>query len=245
MKIKVTSINMIKVLEISLLVSIFALLLWSKPWGGNSATETRTITVTGEAVIKAEPDEFVFNPYFELKGTDQEALKVQLAVQTDTVVSALKDLGVDEKDLKLDASSYDRWYWRDNEEGVLNAYLQINVVGSELVQKVQDYLLTTDAKGQLTPQATFSEAKKKELDSQAVEKAIEDAKSKAELQAKLLSAKLGNALEVNQQQESLFPVAYGGAEMDVSVSIESSPSLPVLSGETDYRQTVTVTYELR
>lgn len=242
MTINLSAKNVAKTLQFVLLVSILGILLWSNPL---KSSDTRKITVTGESVIKAEPDEFVFNPYFELKGADKDALKAELTEQTSEVVAALKELGVEDKDMKLDASSYDRWYWPEGEDGVLNATLRINVSDKELVQKIQNYLLTTEAIGQLTPQATFSEAKKKELDNQAVEQAIDDAKAKAELQAKKFEAKVGKVLEVSQQQNSIFPISYGSADLSVSGQAEDALSLPVLSGENEYRQTVTVIYELK
>ncbi len=245
MTFNVSSKQLFSGLQFALLILIVGLLLWSKPWVSANGQESRKITVTGESTIKAEPDEFMFNPYFELQGSDQEDIKSKLTAQTNETVTKLKELGVEEKDIKLDASSYDRWYLDEGEEGILNAYLQISVRDSELVQKVQDYLLTTPAKGQLTPQASFSESKKKELDNRAVEQAIEDAKSKATLQAKKFDAKVGKVLEVNQKQDSVFPVAYGGRERDATVSVQEATSLPVLSGENEYSQSVTVTYELQ
>ena len=244
MTINIRKSHMIKAVELVLLVAIFALLLWSQPWSNNNSKETRKITVTGESVIKAEPDEFTFSPYFELKGSDQEALKAELTKKANEAVDAIKNLGVDDKDIKLDASSYERWYYKADEEGVLNIYLEIAVSDSELVQKVQDYLLTTVAKGQLTPRATFSESKQNELDNQAVDQAIDDAKTKAELQAKKFDARLGKVLEVSQQQDSIFPIAYDSIEISAE-SRDVSASLPVLSGQNEYRQSVTVTYELR
>jgi uncharacterized protein YggE len=248
MTINVSTTKLLKVIQFSLLVAIFGLLLWSTPWDNNSSSSTkRTIKVSGESTIKATPDEFTFNPYFQETGADQEAIKTSLTEKANSAVEKLKELGVDEKDITLDASSYDRWYYRENEKGTLNIRLEIIVADNDIVQKVQDYLLTLDVEGQISPQATFSTAKQKELDAQAVEEASNDAISKAETQAKLFNAKLGDAITIQQGSDSIF-YGYGvidsislATEEDVSVP----SSLPVLPGQNEYTQTMTVTYELK
>lgn len=247
MTVSVTAAKLLQFAQFVLLIAIFGLLLWSRPWdtSASSAEDARTITVSGEATIQAEPDEFAFNPYFEQQGTDQNALKESLSAQANEAIEALKELGVQENDIKLDVSSYDNWYWDENEEGTLSAYISVQVEAGDLVQQVQDYLFSTEAKGQLSPQASFSDDTRKQLDAQAVEQASNDARAKAEAQATLFDAKLGDVVSVNQGSDSVFgyPEPYALDSRDISASLESS--VPVLAGEQEYRQTVTVVYELQ
>jgi uncharacterized protein YggE len=247
MTVNITAAKLRQCVQFALLVAIFGLLLWSQPWDSSSnSAETRTITVSGEATIEAEPDTFTFNPYFEQEGTDQDALKEALSVQANEAVEKLKELGVEDSDIKLDVSSYDYWYWDEDEEGRLSAYITIEIPAGDLVQEVQDYLLTTDAKGQLSPRASFSEEKRKNLDAQAVELASADAKSKAAVQASLFDAELGDVVTVSQGRDSIFgypePVALESREASLDMA---SSSIPVLPGEQEYKQTVTVVYELQ
>lgn len=248
MTVNITAAKLRQCAQFALLVAIFGLLLWSQPWdsSNNSNAETRTITVSGEATIEAEPDEFAFNPYFEQEGTDRDVLKESLSTQANEVVDKLKELGVQESDIKLDVSSYDNWYWDEGEEGTLSAYITVTVKAGDLVQEVQDYLYSTDAKGQISPRASFSNDTRKQLDAQAVEQASNDAKAKAEAQAALFDAKLGDVVSVNQGSDSIFgyPEPYAAIEsLDSAASLRSS--VPVLPGEQEYRQTVTVVYELQ
>lgn len=247
MTIDVSANKFLKWLQLLLLLAILGLLLWSKPWDASSTNETaRTIRVSGEATLEATPDEFVFYPYFEEKGSDQDALKATLTKQANDAVEAIKALGVAEDKIALDASSYDRWYWEKDEQGVLTASLTVTVDNKDKAQEVQDYLLNTSAKGQLTPQGVFSKAKQKELDAQAIKEASADARSKAEAQATLFDAKLGKVVTVEQGYDSVFPVAYNGRGIAEDVALEASSSfLPVLPGQDEYTQTVSVTYELK
>lgn len=225
------------------IAAILGLLLWSQPWSqGNS--ETRKMTVSGEAVIAAEPDQFTFQPYFQERGDSQEEVRKALSAKANEAVEELKKLGVEEKNIKLDANSYDQWYWSEGEEGIMSAHLNIEVTDKDLAQKIQDYFLNTSAEGQLTPQSTFSEEKKKQLDAEATDKAIEDARQKAEAQASKLGVEVGDVLEYNQAQDTLFPTLYGAEDLEASTD-SRAVSLPVLEGQNEYRQTVTVTFRIR
>lgn len=241
MNVTINAKTVLNAVYLVLLVAILGLLLWSQPWD-SSAGEVRKITVSGEARVEAEPDEYVFSPYFEVKGTDEDKAKAEISKLANDAVDAIKALGVEEKNITLDASSYDRWYWREGDEGVLNAYLTIKVQDKELAQKVQDYLSSSSAKGQLTSQESFSAEKQKELEKEATEKAIEDARAKAETQATLLGVKVVKVIEVKQNEEmSTFP--YRG--MDMQTLEVDATSLPVLPGEQEYTKNVQVIYEIK
>jgi uncharacterized protein len=245
MVINFSSKQLLEFVQTFLILVVLGLLLWSQPWNQAGSSVSRKVSVGGEASIKAEPDEYVFSPYFNESGKDKEAIKTSLNEKANAAVAKLKELGVEEKDIKLDASSYDYWYIQGNEDGNLNIMLNITVHNKDAAQKVQDYLLTLPLEGQLTPQAQFSEAKKKELNSQATEEAIKDAKQKAEQQATLLGAKVGKVIEVGQPTEVNFPIAYSGSELTVDSANAQRSSLPVLAGQNDYTLQITVTYELK
>ncbi len=245
MTININAKQIIKHVHLLLLVAILGLLLWSKPWDTGSTTAERTITVTGESTIEATPDEFTFYPYFEESGTDQVALQASLTQKANDAVDQLKQLGVAEEKITLDASSYDNWYYQAGEQGTLNVRLSIVVSDRDITQEVQDYLITLDVKGQISPQGTFSEALRKQLDTQAVEEASNDAKAKAQTQANLFNAELGKAITVTQGSDSIFYGFRAGIEPAIAEDTSTSSSLPVLPGQNDYRQTVTVIYELK
>ena len=134
----------------------------------------------------------------------------------------------------------------DGDEGVLRVSLEIKVDNQELAQKVQDYLLTKDAKGQIAPQATFSEEKQNDLEVEATKEASEDARAKAEAKASLFDAEVGKVITIDESQGGSigYPEPYLVEDLSVSSS-ETSASLPVLPGQNEYSLTVNVTYELQ
>lgn len=225
-------------------LATFGLVLWSQPWNSGSRTsEERTISVSGESTIEATPDEFTFLPYFSKEGTDKDSLRDELVADANEIITALKEQGVSDEQIKLDASSYDAWYWQEDEKGVLTVSLTITTRDDDQAQSIQDFLLTTDAEGQLTPLATFSKDKMTELDALAVAQATEDAKQKAEKQAELFGARLGDIREIKQGTDSVFEEYPIAAELDVQRG-SIGTSLPILPGQNEYQQTVVVVYEL-
>lgn len=236
--------QLLEVIQTVLLVVVLGLLVWSQPWDSKAGAAVRKVTVSGTATIEAEPDEYTFSPYLQKSGTDKEVLKKALTQEANDAVAKLKELGVEDKNLKVDASSYDYWYVEGNTETPMTVSLQIKVADKTLAQKVQDYLLTLEIEGQLTPLAGFSDTRQKELDTKAVAQASDDARTKAEAQAKLLGAKVGKVIEVSQGSNGAIPIAYDAVATSGAASDKSS-SLPIQAGQNEYTQTVTVTYELK
>jgi hypothetical protein len=236
---------------IFLLVVIAGMLAFWRPWSSSTSAD-RTISETGDATIKATPDEYVFYPSFESTVSDQTAAKAEVTKTTNEVVDKLKELGVKEEDLTLTVYGYDDYdytmmYYPSGEPDKFTASASIEIVVSDkdLAQKVQDYLDTTSAKGQLTPQAQFSESKQAELESQARQEAIDDAKAKAEQSAGLLGAKVGDVLTVSEGSGfDIYPLMRSGTDATAE-DIAVSSTLPILPGQNEFSYTVSVTFALR
>ena len=65
MKKLLTKQNLVALAVILLLTNAITLAWW-RPWQPSKGSD-RKITVTGEATVKGEPDEYQFNPYYERK----------------------------------------------------------------------------------------------------------------------------------------------------------------------------------
>ena len=144
----------LRIVCVLLLVIILAMIGIWKPWQASGGTD-RTVTVTGTGKITAEPDYYQFSPSF------QKATTAELNTQVNTVTAKLKELGVAEKDIQVQSSAYKS---ADStspmiapapEKDATYAYLTVKVASKELAQKVQDYIGTTGAQGQLTAYPFF------------------------------------------------------------------------------------------
>lgn len=233
----------LRIVCVLLLVVVGVLVYLLAPWESNT---DRTITVSGEATTKAEPDEFQFNPTYQKKGTDRVAIQQELIAKVNEVVAKLKEIGVEESSIALASSTYDNYY-NDGTNEVTSNTLTITVNNKELSQKVQDYLITTAPEGQLSPYASFSSSKRKEVEEGVRSEAIADAKKKAERTVGELGQKLGKVVSVtDSQSDMIMPyMGRGGGAMSMEATDSASASLSVLPGKQDVSYSVEVTYEIR
>lgn len=232
---------------LALLAVIVAMLAMWRPWSATKAGD-RTIDVTGTATISARPDEFVFYPTYEFNNADKTAALEQMTAKSNEVVAGLKNLGVEDKNIKTNADSWSHPTTlrggAGNEGTTYTLRLTVTTNSEELTQKVQDYLLSTGPTGGISPQATFSDVKRKELEGKARDAAIKDARSKAEQSAKNLGFKLADVKTVNDGAGfGTYPL-YNDLIAEARDSIASA-SLPIQPGENELNYSVTVTYYIR
>lgn len=238
----------LRVLVIVLLIIIAGMLALWRPWSGTNAN-TRTIEVVGETTMTAKPDEFVFYPAYEFKNSDKAAALAELDKKSDEITAKLKELGVPESGIKTTSGGYGRAAiaMPTPEKDTSTYTLSLAVAVNEgLVQKVQDYLVTTAPTGSVSPQAGFSDAKRKELENEARTKAVKDAKAKADQTAKELGFKVGKVKSVSDGRDfSVSPAEAVGRGRSAEVSPDSQTSLGVHPGENKLPYSVTVVYFIR
>lgn len=238
-----------------LLIIVGMLFAW-KPWSDSaSRTDDRTIKVTGEATLKAEPDEYVFSPSYTIQNSagDRAAALAEMTKRSDELIAKLKALGVSDSQIKTNADSYDRGpvsaIYPEKPEISQPSYtlqLTVTVARRDQAQKVQDYLNTTTPTGTVTPYAGFSTAKRKELEDKARDEATKDARRKADQSAANLDFKLGGVKSVNDGNGfSTLPYL---AERGVASDVASEPApaeLSVQPGQNELSYSVTVEYFVR
>lgn len=230
-----------RIISIVLLVIIVVMLWVWKPW---ASTGTRTIDVTGETTISARPDEFVFYPSYESKNSSKQAALDQLGAKTETVVSELKKLGVKDSDIKTTASGYEAVGVDDTRLPTYSTQLTITITNEDLAQKVQDYLVTTEPTGSVTPQAGFTDKTRKELERKARSAATKDARAKALEMAEDLGFRIGKVKTITDNGGlggSPVPLTYSSVD---AVELKSA-NFTVQPGENDIPYSVTVVYYIK
>jgi uncharacterized protein YggE len=230
-----------------LLVVITVIVVLWKPWQASPKASDRTISVSGVASLKAEPDEYRFFPYYQVDNSDKQAALTQLTQKSDQIVAKLKSLGVPDNKIKVDSNGYQSGLYESAPgSSTYNLSIQVTVDKKDLAQKVQDYLLTTTPSGSITPQATFSTAKQKSLEDQARDKAEQDARKKADQSAKNLGFKLGSVKSV--QDGGFYNFCFSGVcPLSSANSAElkqedSAAKMSLQPGENELNFAVSVTY---
>jgi len=220
-------------------------LAWWSPWSDSG----RTVTVTGESTITAQPDEFVFNPYYTASAKDRTQATTAVRKTGDQVVSKLKALGVAEEDIKTDISAYDfslRAEGGQSKEFEASYALTITLDNEELAQQVFDYLLTTKAQGSISPQVNFSNDTRANLKSQARMAAVNNAQSQAEEIADELGQSVTKAISVEEVSGfDVIPYYGGGAEDRPAADSLLQETAELLPGQQDLTFSVKVTFGLR
>lgn len=244
------------VIGVLLAIIVVMLLLW-RPWEFRAAADARTVTASGQAKLTATPDEYVFSPNYEFKGEDRDAILKDLSTKSDEIVKKLKELGVADNKIKTNTDGYDvPIYGYEGTESdslaprapeAIPTYtlrMTITLNDKALAQKVQDYLVTTTPTGAVSPQVTFSENKRKELESKARDTATKEARAKAEQSAKNLGFSVGPVKSVNDGAGfgDVYPAigAFGARE-----TMDSSTKLALQPGENELVYSVTVVYYIR
>jgi len=236
----------LRLVIVVLLVVIGVLLAIWKPWAAKLVSD-RTVHVTGEATVTAKPDEFLFYPSYQFKNTDKATALAAISQKSDDITKQLKALGVADRDIKTSSSGYDYpAYYSDANDPTYT--LQFTVVSHDLAgaQKVQDYLTTTTPTGSVTPQATFSDSKRKQLETQARTDAAKDARTKADEMAKNIGFKVVKIKAISDNQGfgngGISPLAAGSKAESTSLV---APSLTVQPGENDLQYSVAVEYYIK
>jgi uncharacterized protein len=232
---------------IALLLSaiIVAMLFLWRPWSGG--TGDRTVAVTGQTVLRATPDEFIFYPVYQVQNNDKQSALDALNTKSETVVAKLKELGVADKAIKTSTSGYDYpIYDMSSEKATYTAQLTVTLQDQVLAQKVLDYLMTTAPTGSVSPQLGFSDAKQKDLEAKARNDATKDARAKAEQMGKNLGFRLGKVKVVTDGTGfGGGPVPLQARETIAAMPAQKDAGTQLHPGENELPYAVTITYFIR
>lgn len=236
------SIDYRAIILVLLAVIAGMLIIW-KPWNQTTDNSDRTIKVTGETTVKAEPDEFVFYPSYQFKNADKTAALADVTKKSDEITTKLKQLGVADNQIKTNTNGYENYSYFRNDDNTFTYSFQLTVTvnAKDLAQKVQDYLVTTTPSASVSPQANFSEAKRKQLESTARDQATKDARAKADQSAKNLGFKVGKVKSVEDGTgfDRIYPL---NGEATDTTKLASPTQLTIQPGQNDITYSVTVTY---
>lgn len=244
-----TSINIdYRVIVVLLVCIMLAMLAFWRPWTATNVDNDRIITVTGESTLKAEPDEYVFYPSYEFKSSDKEVALTKQSEKNQQLIEGLKKLDVPESNIKNSSNGYGYDYdWINTDETTYTLSLIVTVQNKDTAQKVQDYLITTQPQGQITPRSNFSENKRKSLESQARDMATKDAHTKAEQSAKNSGTNLGKVQSIKEGNGfgEVMPIASYDTRTAGENELSAKNLFSVNPGQNDLNYSVTVTYYLK
>ncbi|MFH1509565.1 MAG: SIMPL domain-containing protein [Candidatus Nealsonbacteria bacterium] len=218
--------------------------------GDKLAKTENMITVSGVGEIYAKPDLAI--TYFSVT---KEAKTVAEALSSNTksmnaVIQAIKDQGVEDKDLKTtNFNIYPRYEWTDKTSSIYPNG-QRELVGYEVSQtlevkirnleKTADILQAgVDSGSNQVGNLQFTIENSDDLKAEAREIAIDEAKSKAKVLAKQLGVRLAGVASFSESGDGII-------YFDTRMEATSGGSTPQIeTGENKIESRVSITYKIK
>jgi uncharacterized protein YggE len=224
---------------------------------GNTDVAYNSISVTGEGEVVSVPDVANFSFAVTANAKTVSDAQAQVTKKMDAVIAGLKNLGIDEKDIRTtNYSVYPKYVYNAGVCGVnycppSNQVLDGYTASHNVSVKVHDTTLVGEALAVAgdngatdISSVSFTVDDPDQLMEEARGQAIDDARSKARVLAKDLGVRLVRVVSF-YENNGPRPIMYETMGMGgvASSKTESTPNLP--TGENKTTVNVTVTYEIR
>ena len=230
------------------------------PYIGSGVAATNTLSISGEGDVFAVPDTATFS--FSVQNTSKDVATAQTAATNaeNAVVAYLKTQGIADADIQTIDYSINPQYDYSNggcSPGVYcppgNPTLTGYQVSETVSVKVRDtskagtILAGVGSKGATNVSGlSLTVSNEDALQAQARDKAIQDAKAKAEVLAKSLGVQLVRVVGYSDNSGGgpiYYAKAMSSAGMAMDAAVPPAPSIP--TGQNKITSDVTVTYEIR
>ncbi len=207
------------------------------------------ISVSGVGKVSAPPDiaELTFGVQTGRKTTAKDAMAM-LKTNMDAALAAVKAAGIADKDITTEQFSLNPSYdWTDGQQ-ILRGFeasesLRVKVRN---LDKVSDVLgAATGAGANQAGSVSFIIDDPESVRSQAREKAVSQAKAKAEKLAADLGLRLGRIKGFSEGGGVVPPIAYDRSYSMKALDSAVPQAVPMPAGEQDVTVDVTLTYELK
>lgn len=231
---------------------------------GNDAPATNTISVSGTGEVFAVPDVAKVRYTVTTEAKTLAAAQKMASEKTNALLAVVKKAGIADKDVKTESyTSYPKYEWQEARVTCLaigcppvTPGKQV-LTGFEVSQTTLVTVRAVDTAGVLVdelgkagatnisgPEFTIDNDDKLKIE--ARQKAIADAKDKAEQLASDLGVRLVRIVSFNENSGGGMPMPYYRAEMAVANDAgKATPPTTFSTGENKITSDVSITYEIR
>jgi uncharacterized protein len=223
--------------------------IWLSSANAAEADRPRTVSVQGQGEVQAEPDRAFITLGVESRKLKLEEARGDVARAVDAVLKLTRDLKIDQKLVRSTRVNVQPEYNWDN-----NAR-ERNLIGYFVSRQIEIELRDLEKLGQLLERATdlgvnqlgdprLDSSKRRELEREALAKAVEDARANADTVAKASGGKLGSARTISASS-GFVPPPMPMARMKVAMAAEAADaSQSYQSGQMSFTGTVQIEYDL-
>ena len=227
------------------------------PFSVNSITTTKsdTFNVTGEGMVAAKPDIATLTAGISAQAPTVKSAQDQVSLNINKVSEAIKKLGVEEKDIQTQNYQINPNYDFQGSTQRITGYsastnLAVKVRNINLINQVIDEATANGANqvGSISfdvddePVGSQTLSTKTKLENEARQKAVADAKNKAENAAKIAGFRLGKIVNYSENFEGIpqptramtLAAPGGGPKNETAVE----------PGSSEVKVVVTLSYEI-
>lgn len=205
--------------------------------------------VTGEAKISTIPDKAEVSLGITINEPTVKAAQDKANTVINAITDELTKLGVEKKDIKTDSYTlYPQYDYQAGGQRITgyNVSAMVNVSLSDFARLNQAVDLATKAGANQISGISFtlSDEKRKEVENEARQQAIDDAKDKAQKLASISGMRLGRIINVTEGQTpkmGIYPVAMESMARDAGGGAGAPTN--VEPGSTTFSYSVTLSYE--
>lgn len=237
---------LVLILSFFIVLFIYIKLAGPIPFSVNSVTTQKSTTfdVTGEGKATIKPDIASITAGIQVQSSSVKGAQDQINSVINKVSEAIKQAGVDAKDIQT--SGYNIYPSYDYTSGTqritgynANTNLLVKIRNLDNVNEVID-AATASGANQVSG-LSFSVDDKTKVEAQARQKAVEEAKKKAEGAAKIAGFKLGRIINYSENfQGGIRPVPI----MMETTKAVGAPATQVEPGSSEVEISVTLSYEI-
>lgn len=201
-----------------------------------------TFDVSGEGKVVVVPDEAVISLGVSEQGRNLKFVQEAVNTKMEQLGQSLKELGIDEKDIKTTAYNY---YPDYQERGLYRAQATVSVTVRDLekVSPALDLVGTLGLDSVTGPLFGLSDELREKSVREARELAIEEAKAKAKELSGLAGMRLGRIVNISEGSNGGYPAPMYGRDIAVSSTMEAKIETPVEVGSSEVVVNVTLSYE--
>jgi uncharacterized protein len=217
------------------------------PFSINSVTTTKsdTFNVTGEGTVAIKPDIALLNVGISTQDTTVKAAQEQINSVSTKVAEAIKKLGIDQKDIKTSNYNINPDYdFRSGTQKITGYTASTNLtIKVRDIDKVNEVIDVSTANGaNQVGSISFDVDDRSKAENEAREKAVLEAKKKAESAAKIAGFRLGKMVNYSENFGGgiIQPLrmAVGSPEIDTKTQTAVEP------GSSEIKVIVTLSYEI-
>ncbi len=218
------------------------------PFANAAESGVRTVTVSGQGEIQAEPDKAIVLLGIESRRPKLEEARAEVARVVDAALKLTRDLKIDQKYVRATRINVQPEYNWDN------TARERHLIGYYVSRQIEVDLRDLDKLGQLLERAVdlgvnqvsepqLDSSKRRELEREALAKAVQDARLNAEAVAKAAGARLGAPRTISASS-GFVPPPMPYQKRTMAAMAESDAAGTYQSGEMSFTGNVQVEYDL-